>query len=241
LQRALNLSDIAFGHDSTSQRLVDGDREKIRRKMVRCAVGQRPWHGRDGDHSDPRPLRPADVRIVERDAIRDSKAAISPGYRYREMGSRGEHVGEVVQHESGFMREDAGLLGPEPDGNEILLLARGEVLEAIDASPDAEDLPAAQVLDEQLRGVPRLFRLLCREVALLAKSDAVEAVPVRPAGVGAAHTPTLTAGLYLCKQTNMNQQFGFLCSLAAEPPNPSTSIADFLVGAARFEAVTPAV
>src|SRR3954470_8538359 len=111
--------------------------------MVRCAVCQRSGDGRNGDDSEPHSFRLADVRVVERYAIRDSKAPISPGCRYREMGSGGKYVREVVQQEGGLMREDADVLGPEPDGDEILLLARREVLEAVDPSPDAEDLPAA--------------------------------------------------------------------------------------------------
>jgi hypothetical protein len=119
------------------------------------------------------------------------------------MGSRGQHVREVVQHESGLVGEDAGLLRPEPDGDEVLLLARGEVLETVDASPDAENLCAAQVFDEQLRGVTSIFRLLGGEVALLPKSDAIEAVPVRPDGTGHAHAQTSTAGLDSRKQLNI--------------------------------------
>lgn len=77
-------------------------------------------------------------------------------------------VRELVEHERGLVRKDAGLLRPEPDRREILVLARGEVDDSIDHAAHADDATILEVLCEELGRVAGLRCLLRREVPFLA-------------------------------------------------------------------------
>lgn len=78
-----------------------------------------------------------------------------------------EHVREPVEGERGLVRDDSGPLGPEPRGDQLLVLSRGEVDEPVDSSPRSRDATGAEVLEQQLGRVACVGRLAGREVAFL--------------------------------------------------------------------------
>ena len=79
----------------------------------------------------------------------------------------------------------------------ILAVARWEVGQPVDPPPRAGDATGADVLDQELRRVASIRRLLRGEVAVLGGRRLIEVVPVRPADA-IAHAQTLTIGLVTC-------------------------------------------
>ena len=55
-----------------------------------------------------------------------------------------------MQGERGLVRDNARPLGPEPGGDQLLMLARGELDEPVDPPPRSGDPAGADVLQEQL-------------------------------------------------------------------------------------------
>jgi hypothetical protein len=90
-----------------------------------------------------------------------------------------ERVREPVQGESGLVRDHANSLGPEPSGDQLLVLARGEVDEPVGASAHAAGLARVDVVDQELWRVARFGRLLGREQPLLGRRRLDQAAPVR--------------------------------------------------------------
>ena len=99
-----------------------------------------------------------------------------------------------------LMGEDAELLGPEPGRDEVLMLARWEVNETVDASAHPERTTALDVMQEELRGVTCLRRLLGGEAAVLRGGDLVELVPVWTVGEGSGHARNVKMALGLCSR-----------------------------------------
>jgi hypothetical protein len=83
-----------------------------------------------------------------------------------------------MEGERRLVREDARLLGPQPDAHELLMLAGREVHQAVDASTDADDASAGHMVNEKLGRVASVGRLLRREEPLLCGGDLVEPIPV---------------------------------------------------------------
>src|SRR6266446_8812469 len=190
------------------ERLADGGGEEVRRDVVFCAVGERSRRRSDRDGADPRPVALRYVGVVQHDTVWNLKSAPPPLCRDRQVRSRRQYVGELVEHERGLVREDPCSVGPEPERDQVLLLTRREMLEPVHSPPDANDLAAVEVLHQQLRRVSRVESLLRREVALLRKRSLVEAVPVRSRLSTRAHARILTCGLVCCKSTYVNLRFG---------------------------------
>ena len=71
----------------------------------------------------------------------------------------GEGVGEFVKHERGLVTEHAVLLGPEPEGDEILVLGRGEVDEAQESTAGSFESAFTKVVLKQLARVAGVGRL----------------------------------------------------------------------------------
>jgi hypothetical protein len=57
-----------------------------------------------------------------------------------------EDIGESVEREGGLMAEDPFLLGPEPETDELLILAGRKLREAVEAMPFASKLPRVHVI-----------------------------------------------------------------------------------------------
>jgi hypothetical protein len=89
----------------------------------------------------------------------------------------GQSIREPVEHERGLMREDAHPLGPKPCANELLVLARREVHQAVDASTDANGAPTRNVVHQKLGRVAGLGSLPRREESLLRSCDFVQTIP----------------------------------------------------------------
>lgn len=76
------------------------------------------------------------------------------------------------------MRDDACLIGPEPGGDEVLVLPCGEVDEPVDPSAKPEKVSGPDVMDKKLGRVACLGCLPGGEQPLLSSRGLEEAVPV---------------------------------------------------------------
>jgi len=65
-----------------------------------------------------------------------------------------------MQPQGGLTRKDALALGPQPDHDEVFVLARWVVHETIDPTADSTDATRLDVLAKQLRRVASLSGLL---------------------------------------------------------------------------------
>ena len=95
------------------------------------------------------------------------------------MDLSGKRVGKIVGREGRLMGEHPGLLGPEPEDDEVLVLAGREMYDAVDATSHAHHLPRRQVLVKEWTRIARLGGLSRREVAALGLRDGEEAIPIR--------------------------------------------------------------
>ena len=89
-----------------------------------------------------------------------------------------EGVGEAVQHERGLVTEDALLLRPQPEWNEVLVVARRVVHEPNNAALNALEPALVNVELKERKGVARLGRLRVRHVPSLFRGDLEEPIPV---------------------------------------------------------------
>ena len=78
-----------------------------------------------------------------------------------------------------MMREGPFAIRPKPDDGQLLMLGRWKMDQAVHPVPDSGDSASPDVLEEKMCGVPRVGRLLRREVAGLRTRRLVEAIPVR--------------------------------------------------------------
>ena len=168
---------------------------------------------------------------MQHDTFRNLKSAPAPLCREGQVSPRRQHIGEFVEHQRSLVREDPCPVGPQPEGDQVPLLTRREMLEPVHTPPDAGDLAAVEVLYQQLRRVSRVESLLRREVALLRKRSLVEAVPVRSRLFAPSHAVILTFGLVLCNRTDIYSGFSFMndvpatwtSKMCAKPSRSSTS------------------
>ena len=117
--------------------------------------------------------------MVQHDIRGHAKASTAPVTRKGKVHVRWQRIRQPVQSERGLVRHYAGPLGPQPNRDQLLVLARGEVHEPVDATKHANDAPDTDVVHEQLRRVAGLSGLLGREVPRLPCGDLIEAVPIR--------------------------------------------------------------
>jgi len=162
-----------------------------------CTIAEcQPWRG-DGNRPNPAAVGFCDVGEVQHQTSGNPQPALPPRSGERQMQVGREVVGEFQQDERGLVREDADPLRPEPGGNEVFVLTRGEVDQPVDASPHADHAPCAHVLEEELRGVASRGGLPGREVALLRGRGLEEQVPIGLCG-GVQHARFVTQGYVLC-------------------------------------------
>ena len=114
------------------------------------------------------------------DTIGHAQPSRVPRGRKRQVNTRGKEVREVVEGEGRFVRQNSSSIGPEPDFDEVLLLARREVDHAVDTAPHATDPAGSQVPVQELGRVARFGRLRRREVTLRSDRDLEQPVPIRP-------------------------------------------------------------
>jgi len=70
-----------------------------------------------------------DVGVVEHQPFGNAQAPPSPRPGKGHVDLRREHIGEFMQRERRLVREDARVIGPEPEDHELLVLGRREVHE----------------------------------------------------------------------------------------------------------------
>lgn len=78
---------------------------------------------------------------MKHDPVGHPEPTLAPVDREREMDLPVQDIGQAVERERALVREHAGAIGPQPDDSQLLMLTRGEVDEAVDASPDSDDTP----------------------------------------------------------------------------------------------------
>jgi hypothetical protein len=118
--------------------------------------------------------------MVKDEAPRDAEAPAGPLRGQRHVNLCGQCVRKIVERQGGFVTEDPFAPAPEPEDNQVLVVAGGKVDEPIDAATDAPDPPVPEVLHQQLGVVARLGGLSRGEMSLLGRGDLVQAVPVGP-------------------------------------------------------------
>jgi hypothetical protein len=110
------------------------------------AVAQGSQRRRHGHRPEARAIRIADVGEVEHEAQGNAEASPAPGRGQRQVDLSGKNVREIVERQRRFVGEHAGLIAPEPEYDEVLVVAGREVHEPIDAAASAHHLPARLVL-----------------------------------------------------------------------------------------------
>jgi hypothetical protein len=165
--------------ETACERLTEGLVEQLWREVRGGAIGKGTAYRGHWKSADPHALGRANIPIMDQHPRRDSKPAVMPTRRKRQVHTGRKDVGEAVKGQRRVMRDDSLALGPEPDSDEILVFTGRKMDEAVDATPHAGELPRPDVVGEQLRGVPGQSRLLCREVALLSGRRLEEAIPAR--------------------------------------------------------------
>lgn len=143
------------------------------------AVAESPKHACNGHGSDFQALAFRNIVVVKKHSLGRPKASFGPGRGQRQVHLSWKCIREVVEHERGFMRENPCLFRPEPDCDEVLMLAGRKVNDAVDATSNAPDSAVAEVFAKELRGITGLGCLRCREVSLLSDGKVEEAIPVR--------------------------------------------------------------
>ena len=103
--------------------------------------------------------------MMQNDPFRDAEASRAPYRRQRQMDVRRQRIRKLVKRQRRPVQDVARALGPEPPGDEVFVLTRGEVDEPIESAMQTDGASAAHVVDEELRGVAGLGGLLGREEA----------------------------------------------------------------------------
>jgi|SRR6188768_2758704 len=110
-----------------------------------------------------------------------------------------QHVRKAMQGQGGLMRDDASLLGPEPGGDELLVVGGGEMNESVEPALGSRHAAGLDVFSQKLARVTRLGCLFCGEIPGLANGDLEKPVPTRSLRLQLAHARNVTLSLVLCK------------------------------------------
>lgn len=158
-----------------ADRLLDHFGAGVRRD----ALGGRLSRSGHGHDFDPGPRRSGHVVVVQDEACRNAQASGPPDGWDRQVDLGWEHVGHVVQEQAGFVREHPGALRPQPERDQLLVVAGRKLREPVAAAVDAADPAGAKVLLQVLRRVAAGFGLRQGEQAGLGFSRRIEALPCR--------------------------------------------------------------
>ena len=175
LRRRCELHRVRLGRDGGHRRrrpaAARGARcSAAQSSSVRSGIGR--WH-----RTEPLALALVNAAVVHDDALRHAQSASTPRVRESEVDLRGQRVRELVQSERSVVRKDAGLLGPQPDHSQVLMVARGEVDKPIDPTTDTKHPTGAEVMRDQLGRIAGLNRLLGGEEPVLGRRGLEEVVP----------------------------------------------------------------
>src|SRR5687768_5334915 len=114
---------------------------------------------------------------MKHDVRRNDSSARALFGRNRDVNAQRQDVGQIQQREGGLVRENPGLLRPEPDDRQIFMVSWRKLGQSVDPALRASDATAVQVVIQELRRHARLLRLPCREVALLTRGGVVKLAP----------------------------------------------------------------
>ena len=159
--------------EAFAQRLLDEVWDHRRRGAIDDSSGG----SRDWDGSAPRPFALGNISEMRHHAGRKAQSSSSPLGWQSQVGFRWECVRESVQRERRPVRKQTGPLAPEPHGNQVFVITRGKVDEAVLATAQVGDAAGTNVLCEKLAAVSRLGSLRGREEPLLGRGAGVEGVP----------------------------------------------------------------
>ena len=138
-----DVAELVPRDEPAAKGLLRGLPQQLGREPASGAVVQRAAGARRRYRAEPGAVLGCHVGVVEHDAGWHAEAPPSPGLGQREVDLRRQHVGEPVQRQRGLVRDHPGLLGPEPGGDQLLVLARREVDEPVDPAAHAGDAAAA--------------------------------------------------------------------------------------------------
>ena len=158
-------------------RLADRLMEQVGGEVRPRAVFERAAHARGWYGADPGTIIDDDIVEVEDDSFRNAKTTTRPARGERQVEQCLKSVREAVQGECREVGDDSLTLGPKPGGDEVLVVATGEVNEAIDASPYARCTAALNVMEQELCREAGFGGLLRCEEAFLRGRHFVQPVP----------------------------------------------------------------
>src|SRR6187402_3940322 len=97
------------------------------------------------------------------------------------------------------MGDNANLLGPEPDGHQLLVVSCGKLNKPVEPALGSRHPAGLDVLAQKLARVTRLGCLFCGEIPGLANGDLEKPVPTRSLRLQLAHARNVTLSLVVCK------------------------------------------
>lgn len=199
LERRLYVCKVASNDSTASEGLECGLPQELRRQAFARAVVRSPLDGGDWHRAEPCAVLLREVGVVERQPFGQAEAAPLPRARNGKMELSGHCIGESMERERGLVREDPGLLRPEPLAHERRVLSSWKVNEPVDAATDANGAPAREVVNEQLWGLAGLCRLARREETLLSTRNFIQAVPIGTLVRLCRDAQNVSRALVLCK------------------------------------------
>ena len=136
-----------------------------------------------------------DIPVVQDDAVGHPQSPPTPLVGEREVDLRRQHLRQIMQSECRLVGKNAFPLRPKPYDGQVLVVARGKMHEAVDASASSEHTPGREMVGEKLRRVSGLSRLLRRKEPVLGRRSLEEVVPVGRADSYLAHASILSETL----------------------------------------------
>jgi hypothetical protein len=142
----LEASFIPRRDEPPPSRLMDCLPNEVGRDAGLDAISESPERSRNGHGREARTVGVADVSEMEHQAHWNAKPPPMPARRHRHVNFPGKHVREVVKRKRRLMGEHSGLLTPEPEHDEVLMVAGRKVDETVHPTTGSHHPPACQVL-----------------------------------------------------------------------------------------------
>ncbi len=174
--------------------------EQLRGHPIPRAIVQGPTGARRWNRTEPRSLCGTHVTVMEHDTGGDPKPPPPPGHGEGQVHVRRQDIGKAHQEEPSLMREHPSLPGPKPGRDQLLVLARREVDEPVDAAMGTDDAAGVGVFPKQMGRVARLGGLRRCEIAGLSGGDLEQLVPTGPRSRERLHAQNVTGGSFLCNR-----------------------------------------
>jgi hypothetical protein len=109
------------------------------------------------------------------------------------MNLSGQDIGEAVQGQSRLVRQNALRIGPQPCGNELLVLTGRKVHETVNPAANSNNASGFLVMSEQRWRVSGGRRLAGGKQTFLGGGDVVQCLPGRFCGNYSIHARNLNS------------------------------------------------